>query len=103
MAPRGSSHPRDMTVTPPRQGRTSTATKPAIDAEHRKGPREITEEHHDACAKTICAGTFAERRQGRSPGELHTQQDEVQRQWELRQQRKRTRKSGRIKTKPRPR
>lgn len=64
--------------------RKSLATKVAIDAEPRRTPRELRKEHHDACAKTIRAGTFAERRQGRSSDELHKQQDELQRQWESR-------------------
>lgn len=90
VAPRGASNPRGRTVAPSRQRRKLPATTLAIQVERRRTPREIREERHDACAKAICAGTFAERRQGRSPDELHTRQNELQRQWELRQQPKRT-------------
>jgi hypothetical protein len=46
----------------------------------------IREEHHDAQATTIQGDEFVERRRFRSDIELRAQRDELQRQWEARQQ-----------------
>jgi hypothetical protein len=79
---------------PLRERRTSPSAKPPMDVERRSTtPREIREERHDALAKAICAGTFAERRRGRSSDELRAQQNEWQRQWESRRGKRKTAKA----------
>jgi len=87
------SKPRATTAEPLRERETPPSVKPATSAERRSTPREIREERHDALAKAICAGTFAERRQGRSSDELHAQQNEWQRQWESRRRKRKTAKA----------
>jgi len=76
-----------------REEGASPSVKPATGAKRRSTPREIREERHDALAKAVCAGTFAERRQGRSSDELHAQQNEWQRQWESRRSKRKTAKA----------
>jgi len=82
---------RATTVEPLRKTETSSSGKTAM-AEPPPTPQEIRQERHDARAKAICAGTFAERRHGRSSDELHAQQKELQRQWESRRRRRKTSK-----------
>jgi hypothetical protein len=82
MSVRRVSKPRSTTVEPLRERAMSPSVKPPAGGERRRSPQEIREERHDAHAKAICAGTFAERRQGRSSDELRAQQDELQRQWD---------------------
>jgi hypothetical protein len=89
---RRASKPRGTTVEPLRETGTSRIMKP-IAAEQLRTPQEIRQERHDARAKAICAGTFAERRHGRSPDELHAQQKELQHQWESRPSRRKSAKA----------
>jgi hypothetical protein len=46
---------------------------------------DLRDERHDACAKTICAGTFADRRRGRTQGELQMRREELKAEWIVRQ------------------
>jgi hypothetical protein len=49
----------------------------------------VREARHDARAKSICAGQFAERRRFRTDSELRAQRDEWERLWESAQRLKR--------------
>jgi hypothetical protein len=62
--------------------RELSAQRHAKEIARRRLEDMLREERHDACAKTICAGTFAERRRYRSDGTLRAQREEDQHQWE---------------------
>ena len=81
--------------------REQSAQRHAVHVERRRLEDHVREERHDARATTICAGTFAERRQHRSEKELRAQRGECQRQWEARQRRGKLRRMRSTKAKPR--
>jgi hypothetical protein len=68
-----------------RKGREELAQRNAVRTEQRPDEDRIREEHHDAQATTIHGDEFVERRRHRSDVELRAQRDELQRQWEARQ------------------
>jgi hypothetical protein len=51
----------------------------------RRAEDRIREERHDALAKSICAGRYAEQRRYRSPSELRAQREDDERQWQAAQ------------------
>jgi hypothetical protein len=65
----------------------------------RSEENRIREEHHDAQATTIQGDEFVERRRFRSDVELRAQRDELQRQWEARQQLPKRKQTSRKKIK----
>ena len=69
-----------------RKGREELAQRNAMQTEQRPEEDRIREEHHDAQATTIQGDEFVERRRYRSDVELRAQRDELQRQWESREQ-----------------
>ena len=60
----------------------------------RRAEDRIREERHDALAKSICAGRYAEQRRYRLPSELRAQREEDERRWWA-EQRRPTRKKRR--------
>ena len=68
-----------------RKDREELAQRHAVQAGQRPDEDRIREEHHDAQATTIHGDEFVERRRHRSDVELRAQRDELQRQWEARQ------------------
>jgi hypothetical protein len=82
-----------------RKGREEQAQRNAMQTEHRSEEDRIREEHHDAQATTIHGDEFVERRRFRSDVELRAQRDELQRQWESREQRPKRKQNSRKKTK----
>jgi hypothetical protein len=66
--------------------REELAQRNVVQSEQRPDEDRIREEHHDAQATTIQGETFIERRRYRSDVELRAQRDELQREWEARQQ-----------------
>jgi hypothetical protein len=82
-----------------RKDREALAQRSAVQSEQRPVEDRIREEHHDAQATTIQGEDFVERRRFRSDVELRAQRDELQRQWEARQQPSKPKQSSRKKTK----
>ena len=80
-----------------RKGREELAQRNAVHTEQRPDEDRIREEHHDAQATTIHGDEFVERRRHRSDVELRAQRDELQRQWEARQSKRK--QASRKKTK----
>jgi hypothetical protein len=82
-----------------RKGREELAQRNAMHTEQRPDEDRIREEHHDAQATTIQGDEFVERRRYRSDVELRAQRDELQRQFETRQQLSKRKQTGRKKSK----
>jgi hypothetical protein len=82
-----------------RKGREELAQRNAMQTEQRPEEDRIREEHHDAQATTIQGDEFVERRRFRSDVELRAQRDELQRQWESREQRPKRKPASRKKPK----
>jgi hypothetical protein len=79
------------TIEQLRRARERHAQRIAVEHEKNRVADGIREERHDARAKAVCAGTFAERRRHRSEAQLRAERQELECQWELRRGRQRRR------------